>query len=103
MSGQVNAVYEDGYTTVQRTLPDYGLQPRDGPDSLETWGLGRLSHRDPGNAQYILESPIRTYLYCLDTGVRITHKEFGGRAIWGANFVENSLVCCYPKLHDACS
>lgn len=25
-------------------------------------------------------------VYVLDTGVRITHEEFGGKAVWGANF-----------------
>jgi len=29
-------------------------------------------------------------VYVLDSGIRITHKEFGGRAIWGANFINGS-------------
>lgn len=28
--------------------------------------------------------------YYQDTGVRITHQDFGGRAIWGFNAVRNS-------------
>lgn len=68
------------------------LEPRDDLTPTTLWGLGRISHREAGIAQYVSQSRLTTFLYCLDTGVRITHKEFGGRALWGANFIDNSPV-----------
>lgn len=80
----------------QRAVPlSSPLELREDQVAGETWGLGRISHRNAGISQYIAEEPPRTYIYCLDTGVRITHKEFGGRAIWGANFIDNSPVCLH--------
>jgi subtilisin family serine protease len=55
------------------------------------WGLSRIS-RDADNTHYTYDtsSGNGTAVYVLDSGVRITHKEFGGRAFWGANFVTGS-------------
>lgn len=90
---QVESVYQDGYVYGQRTVPTtLDLEPRDDLTPTTLWGLGRISHREAGIAQYVSQSRLRTFLYCLDTGVRITHKEFGGRALWGANFIDNSPV-----------
>ncbi|KAK9415290.1 putative Peptidase S8/S53 domain-containing protein [Seiridium unicorne] len=86
----VESVYQDGYVYGQITIPAPGIQPRDEQVTSGTWGLGRISHRDAGVLNYVNEKALRTYLYCLDTGVKITHTEFGGRAIWGANFIDNS-------------
>lgn len=57
-----------------------------------TWGLGRISHFYSGFLNYIFDSTAcrNTVAYVLDTGVRTTHIEFGGRATWGANFVTGS-------------
>lgn len=90
---QVEAVYQDGYIYGQGPLPTSELQIREEEVVGETWGLGRISHRSPGESDYVNEKYPRTYLYCLDTGVRTLHREFGGRAIWGANFIHNSPVC----------
>ncbi|KAK6216286.1 hypothetical protein LQW54_003677 [Pestalotiopsis sp. IQ-011] len=87
----VESVYQDGYVYGQRTVPTtLDVEPRDDLTPTTLWGLGRISHREAGIAQYVSQSRLRTFLYCLDTGVRITHKEFGGRALWGANFIDNS-------------
>ncbi|KAK9783387.1 putative Peptidase S8/S53 domain-containing protein [Seiridium cardinale] len=86
----VESVYQDGYVYGQITIPAPGINPRDDQVTSGTWGLGRISHRDAGVSNYVNEKAFRTYLYCLDTGVKITHTEFGGRAIWGANFIDNS-------------
>jgi hypothetical protein len=32
--------------------------------------------------------------YVVDTGILITHNDFGGRAEWGANFVDSNDVDC---------
>ncbi|KAF4965512.1 hypothetical protein FSARC_6692 [Fusarium sarcochroum] len=47
-----------------------------------TWGLGTISHRKKGYKDYIYDdyAGTDTYAYVVDTGVRITHTEFGKRA-----------------------
>ncbi|KAF3939558.1 Oryzin [Dactylella cylindrospora] len=58
-----------------------------------TWGLDRISHfkfpRDgtpPYEYVYNGETAGRgTFVYVLDTGIRVTHEEFEGRASWGYN------------------
>lgn len=50
-----------------------------------TWGLGTISHRKKGfnNYYYHKSSGTDSYAYVVDSGVRITHKEFQGRAKYG--------------------
>ncbi|KAI0007489.1 subtilisin-like protein [Xylariaceae sp. FL0662B] len=81
----VDYVAQDQKVTVQAALG----QPiaRQTPN---TWGLGRISHRQPGISVYVDQSAPRTRAYILDTGIRVTHKEFSGRAIWGKNFIQGS-------------
>ncbi|RGP65268.1 alkaline protease 1 [Fusarium longipes] len=59
------------------------------------WGLARISRSYSGEGL----DPRYTYdntagaginVYVLDSGIRTTHKDFGGRAIWGANFITGS-------------
>jgi subtilisin family serine protease len=52
------------------------------------WGLGRISHTDPGNTTYIYDSTAGegTCVYVLDTGIFTAHPEFEGRAEHLANF-----------------
>jgi subtilisin family serine protease len=59
--------------------------------SAPSWGLGRVSHRNAGNSDYIYDSSAGSgvYAYVIDTGIYIDHTEFGGRASWGANFVDS--------------
>ncbi|XP_014558239.1 hypothetical protein COCVIDRAFT_36444 [Bipolaris victoriae FI3] len=56
------------------------------------WGLASISSRTPGATSYVYDNSAGqgTFSYVIDTGVRITHQEFGGRAIWGFNAVRNS-------------
>ncbi|KAI1862965.1 hypothetical protein JX265_009011 [Neoarthrinium moseri] len=84
----VQSVHQDGFVHGQFVIPR--IEPRDDLVAGPTWGLGRISHRDPGVIGYDFKQPPHTRLYVLDTGVRITHKEFGSRAVWGANFVDGS-------------
>ncbi|ESP90348.1 MULTISPECIES: S8 family peptidase [Pseudoalteromonas] len=55
------------------------------------WGLDRVDQRDlPLNSNYHYDfdgSGVTAYV--IDTGVRITHAEFGGRASHGYDFVDN--------------
>lgn len=57
--------------------------------SSSTWGLGSISSRTAGATSYIYDTTAGqgTYSYVVDTGIRITHNEFGGRATWGYNAV----------------
>lgn len=59
-----------------------------------TPGLIRLSNQNIGGKNYIFDNSAGAGItaYVVDTGIRITHTEFEGRASFGANFV-NSNVC----------
>ncbi|RSL62488.1 hypothetical protein CEP54_005677 [Fusarium duplospermum] len=53
-----------------------------------TWGLGTISHRAKGYKNYLYDSDagIESYAYVVDSGVRASHKDFGGRVkqVWTA-------------------
>ncbi|KAF1968049.1 subtilisin-like protein [Bimuria novae-zelandiae CBS 107.79] len=49
--------------------------------------LARISHRRPGGTDYVYERTGGTWVYVLDTGVKVTHVKFEGRAIWGFSAV----------------
>ncbi|ALG12088.1 S8 family peptidase [Kibdelosporangium phytohabitans] len=62
-----------------------------------SWGLDRVDqrrlpmddvYRYPGTASNVT-------VYIVDTGVRISHRDFGGRAVWGTNTVDNQNVDCH--------
>ncbi|KXX76973.1 Subtilisin-like protease 9 [Madurella mycetomatis] len=56
------------------------------------WGLARISHREKGQTNYNYDSSAGNgvRVYVLDSGIRIKHEEFGGRAKWGPNLVSDS-------------
>ena len=54
------------------------------------WGLARISHRKKGATDYVYQQTVGTYVYVLDTGVRISHQLFQGRAQFGFNAVAGS-------------
>lgn len=56
-------------------------------------GLNRLSHASAGADTYIFDDSAGQGItaYVLDTGVLTTHTEFGNRASFGANFVNNAV------------
>ncbi|RYP14718.1 hypothetical protein DL765_006188 [Monosporascus sp. GIB2] len=49
------------------------------------WGLASISHRTNGSSQYIYDDSAGagTYAYVIDSGIRVSHREFGGRASMG--------------------
>jgi subtilisin family serine protease len=65
--------------------------------NVRSWGLARVSHLGsipssglPDNYVYnSAESGAGTTVYVLDTGIYIDHNDFGGRASYGANFVDS--------------
>ncbi|CAI5758068.1 unnamed protein product [Candida verbasci] len=59
-----------------------------------TWGISRVSHRENlNNDQYLYDSDAGKGVtaYVVDTGIKVEHDEFEGRAVWGDSFA-------FPKL-----
>lgn len=56
--------------------------------SSATWGLGRISHTNPGTTSYTYDSTAgaNTCVYIIDTGIYTAHPEFEGRATFLANY-----------------
>ncbi|GAA0401453.1 hypothetical protein GCM10009541_50630 [Micromonospora gifhornensis] len=52
-----------------------------------SWGLDRIDQRHlPLDNTYMYpDATNRVRAYVLDTGIRTTHADFGGRAVWGVN------------------
>jgi subtilisin family serine protease len=61
-----------------------------------TWGLDRIDQRNrPLNGTYTYPNTAsNVHAYVIDTGIRITHNDFGGRATWGANFAGGQNTDC---------
>jgi len=63
-----------------------------------SWGLARLTDGEAISPNqeftYPSSSGVNVYSYIVDTGIRITHREFAGRATWGANFVDTQNTDC---------
>jgi subtilisin family serine protease len=61
------------------------------------WGLDRIDQRNlplSGTFTYPnTASNVRVYV--LDTGIRTSHTQFGGRATWGANFAGGQNTDCH--------
>ncbi|HET7704808.1 MAG TPA: S8 family serine peptidase [Thermoanaerobaculia bacterium] len=78
---RVAYVEEDGEVSIEAT------------QSGATWGLDRIDQRDlPLNSTYnynTTASNVKAYI--IDTGIRTTHSQFGGRAIDGYDAVDGSL------------
>lgn len=64
---------------------------RDTQPSPPSWGLDRADQRDlPLDAAYTYSTTADTVTaYVIDTGIRTTHSDFGGRASWGVNTVND--------------
>jgi len=61
-----------------------------------TWGIDRINERSPNidNTYTYQIPPTAVDAFIVDTGIYIQHKDFGGRAVWGANFVDNQNTDC---------
>ncbi|KAK4246495.1 serine protease [Corynascus novoguineensis] len=59
--------------------------------SRATTGLARISHAEPGSRTYLFDSSAGEGVtaYVVDTGIRVTHEEFEGRAAFAANFIDD--------------
>ncbi|WBC09617.1 S8 family peptidase [Micromonospora sp. CA-248089] len=67
-----------------------------GTQTGATWGLDRIDQRNlPLNSTFTYPntaSNVRAYI--IDTGIRTTHSDFGGRATWGTNTVDSNNTDC---------
>ncbi|KAK4153342.1 serine protease [Chaetomidium leptoderma] len=56
-----------------------------------TSGLARISHAKAGSKMYVFDSSAGEGItaFVVDTGIRVTHDEFEGRATFAANFIDN--------------
>jgi len=87
ISPLVQYVEQDAKVTISQTCTS---------QNGATWGLNRISERvlnldgiyKYGNTGAGVDS------YIVDTGILTTHVDFGGRAIWGANFADNTNTDC---------
>ncbi|MEU8261182.1 S8 family serine peptidase [Micromonospora sp. NPDC048999] len=61
-----------------------------------TWGLDRIDQRNlPLNGNFTYpNTATNVRAYIIDTGIRITHSDFGGRASWGTNTVDTNNTDC---------
>ncbi|WP_089153804.1 S8 family peptidase [Micromonospora sp. NBS 11-29] len=67
-----------------------------GTQTGATWGLDRIDQRNlPLNSTYTYpNTATNVRAYIIDTGIRTTHSQFGGRATWGTNTVDSNNTDC---------
>ncbi len=76
-----------------RSVEQDAVVTADGVQTAPTWGLDRIDQ--PGKAlsgTYTSGSAANVTVYVLDSGVRITARDFGGRARNGYDFIDNDAV-----------
>lgn len=75
---------------VERNRVEHG----DATQSDPTWGLDRVDQRDlPLSDSYTYDTDASNVnAYVVDSGIRISHDEFGGRATYGHDFVDDDAT-----------
>lgn len=71
-----------------------------GTQTAPTWGLDRVDQRAlPLSGSYTYAPSGGVNVYVIDTGVRITHTDFGGRARYGYDAVDGDTVAADGNGH----
>lgn len=111
LGGQVDFVYDAALTGFAGNFPEQALaglshNPNvefieadqeitlDTTQSPATWGLDRIDQRNlPLNNTYTYTpTGAGVTAYIIDTGIRISHNQFGGRASNGYDFIDNDAT-----------
>ena len=79
--------------SVANVVPD-GIATIDETQTGATWGLDRIDQRNlPLSTTFTYTNTgASVTAYVIDTGIRLSHSEFGGRARSGWDFVDNDAV-----------
>ncbi|MFI0964852.1 S8 family peptidase [Streptomyces sp. NPDC021080] len=88
---RVASVVQDTRVTFEG-VRDTGTAPGGGRRNPPPWGLDRIDQRGrPLDGRYTAPASAGAgvTVYVIDTGIRITHRDFGGRASYGWDFVDN--------------
>lgn len=89
---EVLSVVQDEYIYLEKT----DFEPLESRDlvtqSPSIWSLGDLSHKAGNATEYVYDASAGEGMtaYVFDTGIRLTHTEFEGRARFGINGIKNS-------------
>ena len=79
--------------TADESVAAAGIEQLDTTQNNPPWGLDRIDQRNlPLNLTYnYANSGLNSRVFIIDTGIRITHHEFKGRALYGYDAVDGSL------------
>ncbi|NEA45165.1 S8 family peptidase [Streptomyces sp. SID10815] len=77
--------------SVARVEADAAAYAVDTQTNPPSWGLDRVDQRDlPVDKRYSYDTTAAgVNAYIVDTGVRLSHRDFGGRAVSGYDFIDN--------------
>jgi subtilisin family serine protease len=109
--GKVNAVWQDALNGFAATMSerqarrlaadprvvhveqDATVQLTQTQPNPPSWGLDRIDQRNlPLDSSYTYPNTASNVTaYVIDTGIRVTHTTFGGRAVWGTNTVGDGI------------
>ncbi|MBO4205557.1 S8 family serine peptidase [Micromonospora echinofusca] len=88
---RIAAEPEVAYVEQNGTVHAVGTQ-----NNPPSWGLNRIDQRNlPLDTTYTYPNTAAgVTAYIIDTGIRTTHSDFGGRAVWGTNTVDTNSTDC---------
>jgi oryzin len=91
----VISIEPDAYIYLEPTTAPGDSSKRDIATQFNSiWSLADLSHREAGATDYMYDESAGegTTAYVFDTGIRLSHEEFAGRASFGINGLTGSTI-----------